>query len=255
MLWPCGVLGLKKLWPAKEPPSQQNTLETLKSITNQIYLLFDGDKAGLQAALKVSLHIPNLQGIACYVGILPEGQDPDSFIRQEGKDKLEQIFKNSEELLVYAIKKYLKDTPKALVPSLIKEKFSPWLSAIKDPVRSQLLNTLENLTGISQKALLQSKPIANPQQNTDKKNILKFQGPRYIVDLIGYLYFNKLEPETLKQINDFYNRNLDSSEDINIFLKELLNLLKSNKCPQKTPLEEWSLQIKKDNRKIGILFA
>jgi DNA primase len=226
-------------------------LETLKSITNQIYLLFDGDKAGLQAALKVSLHIPNMQGIACYVGILPAGQDPDSFIRQEGKEKLEHVFKNSQELSIFAIKNYLKNTPKSLVPALIKEKFIPWLSAIKDPLeRSQLLTTLENLTGISQKALMQSKqPLKYPK--ADIINVQKFQGPRYIFDLIGYLYFNKFTPEDLQQINNFYNSNLDSSEELTIFLKELLTLLIDNKNPLEIPLEEWSLQIKKE--KIGKL--
>jgi DNA primase len=217
-------------------------ISSLKSVTNEIFLLFDGDKAGQQAALKVSDHIPDLQGIACYVGTLPQGQDPDSFIREKGKEQLEEILKNSQELSLVALKSYLQSTSKSLVPSLIREKFLPWLAAIKDPLeKSHLAIKIENLTGISQNILIQNS--RSPSKNTLKAPLLKTQtptNPRYLFDFIGYLYFNDHTQIDLQQINDFYNKYLDSPEPLAAFLKELINLLNKKGNPHTQALEEWS---------------
>lgn len=59
----------------------------LKGYADEVILLFDGDNAGLKAALRaVPLFLDEL--IEARVAILPTDHDPDSFVRQYGKDGL-----------------------------------------------------------------------------------------------------------------------------------------------------------------------
>jgi DNA primase len=58
-------------------------LEALRRRTEKIYLMFDSDSAGLQAALR-SREIVAAAGVTVLVVRLPAGEDPDSFLRTQG---------------------------------------------------------------------------------------------------------------------------------------------------------------------------
>ncbi|MEJ2690691.1 MAG: DNA primase [Deltaproteobacteria bacterium] len=59
----------------------------LKGYADEVILLFDGDNAGLKAAMRaVPLFLDEL--IEARVAILPKDHDPDTFVRQFGKDGL-----------------------------------------------------------------------------------------------------------------------------------------------------------------------
>ncbi|MGD8560882.1 MAG: DNA primase [Desulfarculaceae bacterium] len=61
----------------------------LKGQASDIVLVFDGDQAGLKAAER-SLPVFLGEGISPRVLLLPSGEDPDSYLRQEGPKSLEQ---------------------------------------------------------------------------------------------------------------------------------------------------------------------
>lgn len=77
---------------------------------NKIAFCFDGDTAGEKAAWKtVNILLPHLgDGKEIKFVLLPKGEDPDSFIKQYGKDKWRDLFKNSLELSEFFFK-YLQD--------------------------------------------------------------------------------------------------------------------------------------------------
>lgn len=58
----------------------------LSRFTNNIIIIFDGDKAGM-AALEKSLPVLLKYGFNIYSVILPNGQDPDEFIRNNSVDE------------------------------------------------------------------------------------------------------------------------------------------------------------------------
>jgi DNA primase len=64
-------------------------VETLRRLSPAVVLCLDGDKAGRAAALRA---IPLLQaaGLPTKVVALPDGEDPDSFVRKEGAEALEE---------------------------------------------------------------------------------------------------------------------------------------------------------------------
>jgi DNA primase len=65
-------------------------IRILKGYADNAVLLFDGDAAGLKAAMRlVPLFLS--EQLAARVVILPAGHDPDSFIRSQGREGLEKL--------------------------------------------------------------------------------------------------------------------------------------------------------------------
>ena len=57
----------------------------LKRYTEKVYLSYDGDPPGINAALK-AVDILQAEGLQAMVILLPGGQDPDEFIREHGRE-------------------------------------------------------------------------------------------------------------------------------------------------------------------------
>lgn len=66
------------------------------------YVLFDGDSAGVQAAIRVG-DICQKAGIAVFVCHLPQGQDPDSFLLNKGAKSLGELLDQGEDYLTFLI--------------------------------------------------------------------------------------------------------------------------------------------------------
>lgn len=61
----------------------------IRRFSNNITLLFDGDKAGIKAALR-GVDILLESGVNVRVILLPDGEDPDSYLQKVGTDRFEQ---------------------------------------------------------------------------------------------------------------------------------------------------------------------
>lgn len=68
-----------------------------------VHLLFDGDTAGQQAALKTVLRVLPMVGGKKRIHIvrLPDGQDPDSFVRAEGKEGMHALIQKGQPLIEF----------------------------------------------------------------------------------------------------------------------------------------------------------
>jgi DNA primase len=62
----------------------------IKRFAPQVWIMYDGDEAGQRATLK-ALDIFETEAISVKAISIPQAQDPDDYIRQEGADKLNQI--------------------------------------------------------------------------------------------------------------------------------------------------------------------
>lgn len=82
-------------------------VKQLSKVADEVVLIFDGDSAGLKAALKsVALFLDF--SLACRVAVLPDGQDPDSFLLAYGPDALQDIIDNSSQLHEFLISELIK---------------------------------------------------------------------------------------------------------------------------------------------------
>ncbi|MEI8365585.1 MAG: DNA primase [Parachlamydiaceae bacterium] len=69
---------------------------------NQVYLALDSDDAGQQAAYKIG-DLFQKDGIETKVVIMPPGQDPDSFLRENGPESFLALMQSSVDYLTFAI--------------------------------------------------------------------------------------------------------------------------------------------------------
>ena len=66
----------------------------LRRYTRSVYLLYDSDQAGLKATFRAA-DVLLAQGVSVRVVTLPEGEDPDTFVSQHGREKLEALISAS----------------------------------------------------------------------------------------------------------------------------------------------------------------
>ncbi|HHY38209.1 MAG TPA: DNA primase [Clostridia bacterium] len=79
----------------------------LERLAETLYIVYDGDSAGEQAAFRA---LEALIGSELEVRIvaLPKGTDPDEFLRSRGREGLEELMKDSKGLLDYALETVMK---------------------------------------------------------------------------------------------------------------------------------------------------
>ncbi len=104
--------------------------------TENIILIYDGDNAGIKAALR-GVDIMLDEGMDVKVVILPDGEDPDSFVRTQGTDAtLKYIQDKKKDFIFFKADILLKDAnndPKLksqAIHSIVES-----IALIKDPIR------------------------------------------------------------------------------------------------------------------------
>ncbi len=65
----------------------QPHVRSLKGYTDEVILLFDGDQAGLKAAMR-SVPLFLSEQVTARIAVLPEAHDPDTFVREFGREGL-----------------------------------------------------------------------------------------------------------------------------------------------------------------------
>lgn len=117
--------------------AQQATL--LSRYAERATLLFDGDNAGAKA---VAAAYPLLKeaGIAARVALLPQGADPDSFLRERGAEALQKLLDNAPGIVEHMIDRAaeLSDGRGAAERAIAVAGLGPILAAVKNPVEIDL---------------------------------------------------------------------------------------------------------------------
>lgn len=133
----CGVLGTALT------PEQ---VKRLAGFCSRIDLIFDGDGAGRKAALKSSRMIL-LQGVACKVVLMPEGEDVDSLLQAQGTEGLEKCMGEAPDGLQFCM-----DTLRAeFAPREIMAWAKSFLSDLSDQgLRAYYLPRIASGLGLSE---------------------------------------------------------------------------------------------------------
>lgn len=86
----------------------ENQGRLLRKYAEEIIISYDSDTAGQSAAMR-GLDILGNMGSTVKVLTVPEGKDPDDFIRKNGADAFKRLVNNSLSLAEYKIKRLMKD--------------------------------------------------------------------------------------------------------------------------------------------------
>ncbi len=77
--------------------------EQLRRRTREIVLVFDGDRAG-QAATEKALSVLLPHGLRVRAALIPEGRDPDDYLKQEGPEALRRLVDDAPDALELTIR-------------------------------------------------------------------------------------------------------------------------------------------------------
>ncbi len=72
----------------------------IKRYTNTVFISYDGDGAGQKAALR-AVDILEAEQVECRVVAIPQGQDPDDFLKQHKKEGYEKLLKQARTAMDY----------------------------------------------------------------------------------------------------------------------------------------------------------
>ena len=88
----------------------QEQLRLIKKSTSNLTILYDWDSAGIKAALR-GLDMALEEGLQVQLVMLPEPEDPDSYVQKYGADAFRKfIQKNKKDFLLFKIEASLKDS-------------------------------------------------------------------------------------------------------------------------------------------------
>ncbi len=124
----------------------------------QVIFCYDGDQAGHKAAWRALENtLPILRdGLEARFLFLPDGEDPDSMVRKEGKDAFEKRLENAAPLSEFLFDKLLNeiDTSSMDGKARLAKTARPLLSTIPESVfRDLMYKRLSELVGISDEKL------------------------------------------------------------------------------------------------------
>ncbi len=148
-------------------------LNNLKKFTNKILLIFDGDEAGVVAAQRSLLPLFN-GGFIVKIVLLPEKEDPASFLQKYG----EKAFKNYLSKALSAVDLIIKTYPQKKLNEGIRN-FLNSLSYHKDLIyRDELLKELSEKTGINEVTLRDElkQIISNKTSRKERIDIKAYSG-------------------------------------------------------------------------------
>ena len=153
-------------------------ISKLFRIVPELIFCYDGDAAGRKAAWRaLENSLPVLRdGVQARFLFLPDGEDPDTLVRQEGQQAFEQRLSNATPLADFMLQHLAEplDLSTADGCARLSELAKPLINKIEGGVfKDLLLNQLSKMIGLSSKNLQQHIPENQPQHAArHKRNII-----------------------------------------------------------------------------------
>lgn len=133
----------------------EGQLQLIKRNTNNLKILYDGDPAGVKAAMR-GLDLALEQDMNVKIVLLPEGEDPDSFVQQIGsEDFSDYLAREAKDFILFKTQLLLEETKGDPIrkAALIKDIMGS-IALIPDPIkRSLYLKECSALLDVSEQVL------------------------------------------------------------------------------------------------------
>lgn len=138
----------------------ENQLRLISKLTNNIYMLFDSDKAGEEGLLQSFKMISELELESVFYSVtLPGGKDPDDFIREKGVESfnalIDEAKPDTSHIIKILIEKNVKknDTNKSGIIRRILAELQPYMKKSYTYRALDMIERLSQELGLSRKEL------------------------------------------------------------------------------------------------------
>jgi len=215
-------------------------IEILRRYTGDIYMLFDGDQAGYNSALKSLATFVESDTYPSVV-FLPDGEDPDSFLSKHGKDGFDDLIGSKKDLFLFAAEVVIKKSKDFNAKLRGLDRIKELLMIIKSPYRKDYYaqklavmfqideNTLRKDIDISAAKTRLRRTGESLEQNRDRRGVTYFCERDFLAALVqlpedvSLMMTEKILPEFFndKKMSDIYKKVLDvlqNGDNINVLL-------------------------------------
>ncbi|MDR3203167.1 MAG: DNA primase [Deltaproteobacteria bacterium] len=157
--------GVRPVVAAMGTSLTQSQVNLLRGQSVEVHLVFDSDEAGVQAAKRALPLLFNAE-IDGRVIRLPEGHDPDTFVRQEGPEAFFALADQAKDIADYYVERLMATTPSTVTgQSRLISEAKEVLKLVPDGAKAQYLrNQLAEKLGLTPESLGQlSRPSGPPK--------------------------------------------------------------------------------------------
>jgi DNA primase len=136
-------------------------IQVLRRFASKVVLLFDPDAAGVRAALR-GLDLFVNSGLGVKVVTLPEGEDPDTYVRKEGAESFTRLEEQSPSLLDFALEHSMKTAEASTIEGRIRsvDEVLRILQKSEHPIeREERIRVVAERLGINQQRLIERYPV------------------------------------------------------------------------------------------------
>jgi DNA primase len=203
----------------------ENQIKLIRRFTENITVLFDGDNAGIKAALR-GIDMILRGGLNVRVMLFPDGEDPDSFSRKVGTTEFQKYLKeHTQDFVSFKAGLYAKEAAGDPIRKAesIKEIVSS-IAIIPDPIkRSVYIQETSNLLKIQETVLLtELNKILIQERRKNEKDDLRHPiteetpipvediGVPAKLDAQSLVYYQ--ERETIRLLLNYADQSLDDSQ-------------------------------------------
>jgi DNA primase len=191
----------------------------LRRYTDRIIVVFDGDEAGIKAAVR-SLDVFLEESLLPNVVMLPDGSDPDSYLAIWGKEGLNRLIDESPTLLDFYIENTIREyrSGELTLNSSVKE-IAGVLIKVNDPIlRSSYIRKTAEKLGLRENEVLSLVRLGKGQGKTGGSKTVHTHSNHEKLLLIILLKF----PELVSLLADEDWTGFISNADIKSILEEIV---------------------------------
>ena len=239
-------------------------LQTLFRTVNEVICCYDGDRAGREAAWRAMDNALPLvrDGVSLKFVFLPDGEDPDSLVRQQGQQAFEQVLNQAQPLSKFLLENLIAKVDMTSLEgrASLVESFQPYLNKMPASIlKESLINEIANNFGTGSehlaKQLSQNAPSpakAQAKANTPTRTTparlaiaLLLESPNLAQALPNPQVLSQLDQPGISLLTELLeictrNPNINSGQIIEMFRDR-------NEGKQLAKLLCWEHQINADN--------
>ncbi len=168
----------------------------LKRYTQKIFVVFDADNAGIKAAER-GVNILTVAGLEVKICVLPQGEDPDSFVTKNGATAFNDALSKSDSYIDFKLKRYIlkygNKTPES-IGKIVSEITKDIAIINNEIVRAEYIKRIENTLRIKSGVISKSVyALLKPSnKNRTESNIVKATNGKYRDerDILGLIIAN-----------------------------------------------------------------
>lgn len=168
--------GFRNVIAASGTSLTREHIRVVKRLTKNIILMFDADKAGINAAMK-SIDLLLMEDMSVRILQLPEGEDPDSFCRKNSPEVVAQYFSDNQvDFITYKTRILLQRIPAndIIAKGAVVQDVANSISLIPNPIMVGLLvRELSQMCNVPEASVMQA--INQAKQSNYQKEVKRQQ--------------------------------------------------------------------------------